>query len=183
MDSVTQQMTAEQLARLPDAGNRYELVLGELRMMSPAGNRHGDTAMNLAGLLWNHVRANRLGKVYAAETGFLLTRDPDTVRAPDVSFVWQDQLTQYHDHSGFLPLAPDFVAEVVSLSDSFVQVEQKALAWLEAGVRLVLVVEPENRTIREYVTKDTIRIWRAQDELDVSEVVPGWKLRVADVFS
>ena len=119
MFEVTQPMTARQLTQVPDDGNRYELVLGELRMMSPTGGRHGRVTHNLALLLGLHVRQHDLGVVYAAETGFLLSRDPDTVRAPDVAFVNKVRLAEVDDDSGFMPLAPDLVAEVLSPNDSF----------------------------------------------------------------
>ena len=75
-------VTAEELLRKPEDGFRYELVKGELRKMAPAGSEHGYAALKLGRLLGNHVDANRLGRVYAAETGFRISSNPDTVRAP-----------------------------------------------------------------------------------------------------
>ena len=80
-------MTADELLRLPDDGQRHELVAGELRTMSPSGGGHGRLAGRFTISLGQHVRAHHLGEVLAAETGFLLATDPDTVRAPDVAFV------------------------------------------------------------------------------------------------
>ncbi len=81
MAVVRQQVTADELLHVPDDGCRYELVQGELRRMTPAGNVHGRVAMSFAWRLAKHVQENRLGTVYAAETGFKLANDPDTVRA------------------------------------------------------------------------------------------------------
>ena len=75
-------LTAEEMFRLSTSGRRYELVKGELYEMPPAGARRGDVAMEIGALLRVHVRANQLGRVFAAETGFIVRRDPDTVRAP-----------------------------------------------------------------------------------------------------
>src|ERR1700737_4537985 len=97
-------MTAEDLLRLPDDGKRHELVQGELRTISPAGFRHGVVAMAIGGHLADHVRRNHLGVVCAAETGFVLTRNPDTVRAPDAAFVRQERSL---DERGFFAGAPD----------------------------------------------------------------------------
>jgi Uma2 family endonuclease len=83
----------EQLAELSGSEGRCELVRGELRMMSPAGGRHGQVAMQCGRLLANHVETHGLGVVYAAETGFILARDPDTVRAPDVAYRSADDIT------------------------------------------------------------------------------------------
>jgi Uma2 family endonuclease len=84
--------TAEQLCEEAAGIGRCELVRGELRMMSPAGSRHGAVALRIATLLANHVDAHGLGQVFAAETGFILARNPDTVRAPDVAFVGREWL-------------------------------------------------------------------------------------------
>ena len=181
--TAVQATTAEQLALLPDTGMRYELVQGELQMMSPAGHLHGRIAMRLGSLLEDHVRRLRLGTVYAAETGFLLSREPDTVRAPDVAFVSKGRLAGLEDSEGYLPLAPDLVGEVVSPSDTFTQVEEKAMVWLAAGTRLVLVVDPGTRTVRLYRSDGHITVRRAQDEINAGDVVRDWTFTVGDVFS
>src|SRR5438445_6685965 len=85
-------MTADDLWRLPDDGHRYELVAGELITMAPSGSLHGQVAMTLGSLLRAHVATHHLGIVYAAETGFKLRQNPDTVRAPDVAFVAQERI-------------------------------------------------------------------------------------------
>ena len=110
-------MTAEQLMDLPDDGLRRELVDGELRETAPAGFDHGRVALNVGALLREHVRRERLGVVVAAETGFLISRDPDTVRAPDVAFVAAHRLPPAEDRERFADLAPDLVVEVVSPSE------------------------------------------------------------------
>lgn len=94
MSSSSQLMTADELLAMPDDGFRYELVNGELKKMAPAGHEHGHVTFEFSLHLGQHVKANGLGRVYAAETGFLLTTDPDTVRAPDVAFVRSDRLAQ-----------------------------------------------------------------------------------------
>jgi Uma2 family endonuclease len=84
--------TADELLHHPRDGRRYELVAGEIRRMSPAGSVHGAVAMKLGVLLAQHVIAQRLGRAFAAETGFVLARNPDTVRAPDAAFVRRERL-------------------------------------------------------------------------------------------
>jgi Uma2 family endonuclease len=175
-------MTAEQLATLPDGGARYELVEGELRMMSPAGGRHGRVAIKLALLLANHVLPADLGAVYAAETGFILTRDPDTVRAPDVAFVAKSRLAEIQDERGFVPFAPDLAGEVISPNESFANLRAKALAWLAAGTRLVLLVDPEVKQVHVYRGPDNIVVLGLMDQLDADDVVAGWRIGVADLF-
>ena len=92
MTTETQPVTAEELLRMPDDGFRYELVKGELRKMVPAGSEHGYVPLKLGRLLGNHVEEHKLGRVYAAETGFRISSSPDTVRAPEVAFVSRERV-------------------------------------------------------------------------------------------
>lgn len=110
-------MTAEQLSRQQPPHKRSELVNGRMVVREPAGHRHGRIANRLAYLLTRYVDDRDLGVVFAAETGFVLARDPDTVRAPDVAFVAADR-TPEPESSGFAELAPDLVVEVLSPDDS-----------------------------------------------------------------
>ena len=100
--------TATDLERLSGDGFRCELVRGEVRKMVPAGNEHGQIAALVTVSLGQHVLANRLGAVYAAETGFRLASDPDTVRAPDAAFVCQARLDAVGVVAGYWPGAPGF---------------------------------------------------------------------------
>ena len=183
MSNTTDQVTtAEQLAARPDDGHRYELVEGVLRMMSPAGNRHGRIAARLLVRITNHVEQRELGATYAAETGFLIHRNPDTVRAPDVAFVARGRLEAFANHVGYLPLAPDLVAEVVSPSDSSSDVEAKVQGWLDAGVRVVLAVDPQNSTVREYRSESQIRAYSG-DFVDLDDFLAGFQLDVTELFA
>ena len=152
-------------------------------MMSPAGGRHGRVAHNLGLILGSHVRSAELGVVYAAETGFLIQRDPDTVRAPDVAYVSHSRLEQIDDDTGYLPLVPDLVGEVISPSDTFVDVEEKAFSWLSAGARMVLLVEPGHRALHVYRATDNIVVLDETAEMDASDVVPGWRFAVRELFT
>lgn len=181
--SVSQTLTtADQLAALPDDGKRYELVLGELRVMSPAGGNHGRIALRIARLLANYVEQHGMGETFAAETGFLLSTNPDTVRAPDAAFVNASAFEQLKDIRGYLPVAPDLVVEVVSPSDSFTAVEEKSRFWIDHGVRLVIVVDADNQTIRTYRDQNTISVHQSGDTVDASDVVTGWTFKVDDVW-
>lgn len=182
MSTAATPITAKQLAAMPGDGKRYELVNGELKMMSPAGGQHGRIAMRLGSMLEQHVRANRLGEVFAAETGFLLTTLPDTVRAPDAAFVNAEAFAGLDETRGFLPVAPDLVVEVVSPSDTSSDVEQKANSWIAYGVQLVLVVDPANHSIRAYREQVSIKVHFDDDVVDASDVVSGWKFAVRNVF-
>jgi Uma2 family endonuclease len=179
---IAKVQTAEQLAQMPSDGNRYELIDGELHMMSPAGGRHGRVAGRVFKLLANHVDDQSLGCVFAAETGFFIRRNPDTVRAPDAAFVSQARMEDIIDDSGYVPLSPDLAVEVVSPNDTFADVENKAFSWLDAGSKLVLIVEPESKMVHAYRSRSDISVLQSAELLDVSDVVTGWQVKVSEFF-
>ena len=151
-------------------------------MMSPAGGRHGRLALKVSWLLNNHVMANDLGVVLAAETGFKISVDPDTVLAPDVAYVEGSRYSAIENEIGYLPLAPDLAIEVLSPNDRFSRVESKAIAWLEAGCKLVLLLDPEAETVHAYRSRSQIDLFRKEEILDCSDVVAGWSIAVKEFF-
>jgi Uma2 family endonuclease len=158
MTTNTHLMTADELIALPRGRHRYELVKGELLTMSPAGEEHGAVAINLAALLWQFVKDNNLGAVYAAETGFKLESDPDTVLAPDVAFISRDRVGQRS--KGYRLGAPDIAVEVLSPSDSKKKVERKTAQWLELGAKAVWLVDPESKTVDVHHPKREPTVFR-----------------------
>ena len=182
MRTLKKLFTAEELFHLPTVGRRLELVKGKVYEMAPAGGRHGYTAMNSGIILGGHVRSNRLGRVFAAETGFILRRDPDTVRAPDLAFVSQSRLSVDEIPDSFIDLIPDLVVEVVSPGDTRREVREKVEDWLRAGVRLVWVLYPATRSAVAYRSPDDITHLTAGDSLNGEDVVPGFTCQVAELF-
>ena len=175
-------LTSEELLRLSRTGRRYELVEGELYEMPPAGARHGGVAMRIGSILSNYVYSNQLGEVFAAETGFVLQRNPDTVRAPDASYVAKDRLPPEGLPVGFLGLAPDLAVEVVSPSDSPAEVEGKVEDWLRAGTRLVWVIHSETRSVTVYPALEDVWDLSEDDTLEGGQVVPGFACAVRELF-
>lgn len=153
-----------------------------MRETSPGGFEHGVIALNIAADLRRFVRTHRRGVVVAAETGFRLHRDPDTVRAADAAFVASDRLPPPADRRRFLDLAPDLVVEVVSPSDRAAEVVEKALSWLAAGTSLVWVVYPSQRLVAVHSTDGSVVHVGSEGVLDGSPVLPGLALPVADLF-
>jgi Uma2 family endonuclease len=177
--------TEDELLRMPDDGFRYELIEGELRQIAPTGFDHGRCTINLSGLLVTHVRKHKLGDVLAAETGFIIARTKDgraTVRAPDVAFVAKGRVPADADTSKFLELAPDLIAETLSPSDTAVEVEEKIASWLAAGVRCALVVNPAARSMTIHHSLSDISRLTDADELDLGDVVEGFRCRVSEIF-
>jgi Uma2 family endonuclease len=176
-------MTADELIKLPTGmGQRYELVAGVIRTMSPAGSRHGRTAIRLGGRLAAFVEAHQLGEAFAAETGFILGRNPDTVRAPDAAFVSAARIPASGLPDGYFPGAPDLAAEVVSPNDTASEVQAKVADYLAAGSRLVWVIYPDLRQVAVFDAARANRILSAGDQLDGGDVLPGFSLALAELF-
>lgn len=174
--------TADELFMLPDDGFRYELVRGELRRMPPAGSEHGAVIMNIGTPLDQFVKAHRLGVVFGAETGFKIASDPDTVRAPDLAFIRRERIPAEGIPRSFWPGAPDLAVEVISPGDTYTEVEEKTSDWLNAGTRLVLVLNPRTRTVTVHTSPtDAIRLTDS-DTLHGGDLLPGFSCRVAELF-
>ena len=183
MDVVRQQVTADELLRMPDDGFRYELVRGELRRMTPAGSEHGRITVSITWRLAKHVEENQLGTVYAAETGFRLATNPDTVRAPDAAFVSRERVEAVGEVEGFWPEAPQLAVEVISPGDSYADVEEKVFDWLDAGTNMVVVINPRQRSATVYKSSTDINALAEADVLDGGDVVSGFKLPVREIFA
>ncbi len=181
--STTTLVTAEQLLYMPDNGFRYELIAGEVRKMSPAGWKHGLIAAQLGILLGSHVRKNKLGAVFASEPGFLLASDPDTVRAPDVAFIRRERLAAEKPSEAFWPGPPDLAVEVVSPGDTVNEVDDKVKAWLDAGTRMVWVINPKWRSVTVYRSAVRVTVLTENDEISGEEVVEGFRCVVGELFA
>jgi Uma2 family endonuclease len=176
-------ITADELLAMPDDSMRRELVLGELRVMMAPGFRHGRVALEVARVLANYVKEHGLGVVVAAETGFVLARDPDTVRAPDAAFIAKDRADAVGDTAKYWPGAPDLAVEVVSPEDRPREVVEKALAWLAAGTIAVLVLDPAKQTATIYRAGGEARLHTGEDTLDLSDAVPGFTVALVPLFA
>ena len=188
-DSSSNLMTAEQLHVHDTRGMRSELVRGMLVVREPAGFQHGDIAMRIAiemGLFLRRDQLERaaeypLGRLLAAETGFTLHRNPDTVRAPDVAFVsWHRIPTEQR---GFAELAPDLAVEVLSPTDRPGDVLTKVADWLTAGSSLVWVVDPARRVARVYRADGDESLVTEASTLNGEHVLPGFTLLLRSLFA
>lgn len=175
-------LTAEEFAALPSEGLRLELVRGELRAMPPTHGNHGKPAMRLSGLLTSYILAHQLGEVYAAETGFLIGRNPDTVRAPDFAFIQASRMTPEADAPSWVPIIPDLVVEVISTGDRDTEVAAKTRMWLDAGVRAVWVVYPVRHELVIHRAGRATQTLAALDTLDGDDIVPGFSVALTLVF-
>jgi len=174
--------TAEELANLPDDGHRYDLIRGELYRVPPSEDEHGGVAGEIASHVGAFNLGQRLGKLYVAEAGFFLSRDPDVVVAPDVAYVRTERLRPRTERRGFLPIAPDLAVEVISPSETAKHVADKIAAYLAAGTPLLWVVRSNRQTVTVYEQDRDPRELGIGDVLDGGAVLPGFRLPVAAIF-
>ena len=179
----TKLMSAEELLQMPDDGFRYELIEGELRRISPAGDEHGRVGIALLVPLGSYVMKNKLGALYLAETGFLIKTKPDTVRAPDIAFVRMERIRKEPKVKSYRHGAPDLAVEVVSPGDRVNQIDQKVTEWLKAGASMVWIINPKPKTITVYRSLTDIITLTEKDTLEGGEVVPGFQIPVAEIFA
>jgi Uma2 family endonuclease len=180
MSGTERLITAEEFERMPSS-ERYELVEGRLVPMSPVNADHGRVVAQIAYLLKAHLKNRPVG-IAVVETGFTLSSDPDTVRGPDVSFLRQERAPAPGTR-GFPPIAPDAVFEVLSPEDRPGEIRAKVAEYLSHGVQLVVIVDPDERTVvlhRRGAQHVTSR--EAHDVLDMADVISGFACRVSDIF-
>lgn len=176
-------LTAEDLYDLPDDGfHHYELDAGRLVVSEPPGEWHGSIAVNIGAALLAFVRPRRLGAVMV-ESGFVVRRGPDTVHGPDVSFIHRERARRGPAREKFVEGHPDLAVEIVSPSDRAGRVTRKVAGYLERGTGLVWVVYPRKRLVVVHTPDGTTRLVREPDALDGGDVVPGFRLPVAEVFA
>jgi Uma2 family endonuclease len=180
MTTAAKLVTAEELYAMGDIG-RCELIKGEIVRMAPAGADHGDITAEITFLITKFVKEHQLGKIYAAETGFTIERNPDTTRAPDVGFVRNDRIPA-RGGRGFFNGYPDLAVEVVSFNDLASEVTAKVEQWLASGTTSVWVVDPRTRTIDVYRRGENVVRYRSHDELRDEPTLPGFVLVLDDLF-
>lgn len=180
---VGSSVTWREFQELPEeAAYRFELVRGvPVREPRPAP-LHARVVSTLAWLLEGFVRETGAG-VVLVEAGFLLSRNPDTVRGPDVSFVASSRIPgDGYAREGFWPMAPDLAVEVLSPGNRASEMQEKVLEYLAAGGRLVWVVDPRLRSVTVHSPGGEARILAAGAALEGSPVLPGFRVEVGALF-
>ncbi len=181
MPIATEPTTAEQLWVMPRSSH-LELINGEMRPMTPAGFGQGRTAMRLGARLLIFVEQQRLGTVVSSETGFILRRNPDTVRAVDVGFVRADRIPTGRHVEKYFEGAPDLAAEVVSPGDSSAEVREKIADYLNAGTQMVLVLRPRSRSLEVYRPQEPPLTLGPAETFCADPVIPGFRCNVGELF-
>jgi Uma2 family endonuclease len=177
----TKLVTVEDLEAMPE-DSRLELIQGELVPMPPIGRSHGSFLFNLGSPLSQHVKQFGLGSVYGGEVGVVLSHDPDMVLAPDIAFVRGEPIPAVEQPEGYLRQLPDLVIEIASPSDSRPALRRKVALYHQAGIPNVWLVEYRSLTVSLFPLGGVEQVLTEADTLDGGEVVPGFRLPVAEIF-
>jgi Uma2 family endonuclease len=179
---VQKLITAEEFGKMPEPkdGSQQELIQGVILTMPPPQAPHGFCCSRINRHLSTFVESQGLGFVFTNDTGFIIERDPDTVRGADVAFWSRERLPKLPQ--GYIPIPPDLAVEVVSPDDHFSRVQKKVAHYLTHGVRLLWVVDPEDRSMTVYRPNQAMRILGEGDVVTGEDVLSGFQCRVADLL-
>ena len=175
-------MTAEEFGRRPDAGYPEELVQGKVIRMAPPDRRHGYVCLKAARMLANWVEDHDLGRVMSNDSGVITERDPDTLRGADVAYYSYERLPRGPLPKGYGPEVPELVFEVRSTHDRWRDVVEKVMEYLDAGVLVVVVLDPDARSADVYRADAEPRRLGPEDELTFPGLLEGFSARVGRLF-
>jgi Uma2 family endonuclease len=179
---TTTLVTLADFERLGEEAEEYEVIDGVLERREGMGRLHGRTGADLTGYLWIHVRQGRLGELYTSDTNVLLPLDPLVLVKPDVAFIRADRLPPERELEDPLTVVPDLVVEVRSPGDRPSTIDRKIERYRRAGVPLVWLVRPRERTVTVFAQGQEPRVLGINDVLDGGDVLPDFRLALSDLF-
>lgn len=157
---------------------RMELVDGNIVVMSPSGYESEEVGTEFARILGNWVRPRKLGRVVGSSAGFRLPNSD--LRAPDVSFVRAERLKRSTED--YAELVPDLVVEVRSKTDSLDKLREKIQDFISLGSEIGILINPKTRIVEVYRSGEKV-ILRDGDVLTLPDLLPGWEVAIADIWS
>jgi Uma2 family endonuclease len=179
-------LTAADLAALPSdlpsGPVKYELDDGRLVLMAPPAGEHGRLQHRVGRVLDKHAENLGLGEAFG-EIGVILRRNPDRVVGPDAAFVVKRSLPVRMSPEGYFETIPELVVEIRSKNESPADVRGKAEEYLEAGVQIVWIIEPQSKAVTVFRPKERARVFKIGDVLTAKGVIPGFKVPVVELFS
>ncbi|HLC16059.1 MAG TPA: Uma2 family endonuclease [Thermodesulfovibrionia bacterium] len=173
--------TDEELMSLPDDGNDYEFIEGELIMSPRASYKHGRIAAKISAALINFITPKKFGEIVDSSTGFRMKGG--NLRSPDVSFISKERLIETGETpKGFFHGAPDLAVEILSSSDTMEKMHGKITEYFENGTKIVWLINPEEEFVLVYHSPRPDKFLNSNDYLDGEEVIPGFSFKVSELF-
>ncbi len=177
-----QKYTLDDLLLMPNDGKRYELIDGEIIEVGTSSEKHSTLGAWLIGMLFVHLAAAKLGgQLKGADGTYRL--DAENIKAPDVSYLTAASTAKVPPGAVFCPFAPDFAIEIKSPSDSGPFMRWLADLYLRTGTRLVWIVDFDEQVVKVYRPGQPVESFGGGDILDASNVIPGFKIDVGEMFA
>ncbi len=167
---------------LPTGPARYELDNGRLVVMPPAGDIHGESELRIGSELLSQGERRGHGRARCGDVGIILRRNPDRLVGADALFISKDRLPIRTSKEGYLETIPDLIVEVRSKNDRINELAEKANEYLQAGARVVWILDPSNQTVTEYRQDKPARVVDSRDALTVEDIIPGFNVLVSSLF-
>lgn len=177
----TVHLTDEQFHQLCQSNEQYQLeqtAQGELLIMPPVGSIGGNREADLIGFLWQWNRQNQLGKVFSSSTIFTLPQGGK--RSPDVAWIANErwETLSLEEQEQFAPICPDFVIELRSRSDALSQLQGKMQEYLNSGLKLGWLIDPQNQQVEIYRQNQEVEILSLPTTLSGESILPGFSLEL-----
>jgi Uma2 family endonuclease len=167
--------------QLPSGPVSFELHHGRLVPMSPPGAVHGNLQNRIGGALLVQGEEKGHGKSYT-EVGIVLARNPDDVRGADAAFVMKKSLPARESPEGFLEAIPELIVEIKSKNDTAAEIAEKVVDYLNAGAKLVWVLEPAKEAVVEHRPNSQPKTWQKSDSIFCDDIIPGFRLMLAELY-
>jgi len=175
-------MTAEEYALLPANGVPSELVKGQVIELNPPTPAHGRVCAKFVWLFMNHTQERKLGYVVSNDAAVITRRGPDSVRGADMAFYSSSRVTIEQFDKGYLPIVPNLVVEVRSKNDRWSEILEKVAEYLQAGVSIVCVADPEPQTVHIFRADQPVQLLNEDQEFVLPELFPDFRVPVRKFF-
>ncbi|MFL5331439.1 MAG: Uma2 family endonuclease [Gemmataceae bacterium] len=174
-------LTAEEFAKA-HGGEYVELIDGEVKELPVPKTPHGCVANLVAYYLTQHILQNDLGRVASNDTFVLVRRNPDRVRGADVAFWSYARVPKEAILPDIIGPPPELIAEVRSPSDRWVEVLAKVNEYLQAGVNVVVVLDPAAWAATVFRPDELPQVIHNGDALTIPDILPGFSVTLSQLF-
>jgi Uma2 family endonuclease len=175
-------VTISEFAAIQREDRQQELVKGKVVEMNLPKPKHGFICAEIAAILREFVKPRKLGRVFCNDSGVITERDPDSMRGPDVGYYSYSQVPPGEVADEYFDVVPELAFEVVSPDDVWARILEKVAEYLDAGVKVVCVADPRNKTVQVHRADRPVQHVNSDDELTLPDVLPGFACKVWQCF-